>query len=93
MALLDDVKSALRISGTAYDTEVTDLINAATLDLSLSGINVSFIGTDDALIKRAISVYAKAHFGYNNPDADRFMKSYEGIKVHLALSGDYRVVE
>jgi len=41
MALLDDVKLALRISPgtTAYDGEVQDLIDAAKADLRLSGVD------------------------------------------------------
>lgn len=90
MALLDDVKAQLRITTT--DTgivgEVTDLIAAAEADLQLSGIQVD---ETDALIKRAIVVYCKGHFGYNNPDADRFQQSYQLIKSALRLSADYVV--
>ncbi len=38
--MLDKVKLALRISGSAFDEEVTDLINAAIADLRLVGISV-----------------------------------------------------
>ena len=38
--MLDKVKLALRLSGTALDGEVSDLINAATADLRLVGINI-----------------------------------------------------
>jgi hypothetical protein len=91
MALIDDVKAALRISTT--DTgivgEVTDLISAAQYDLSLSGVIAD--DTTDPLIKRAIITYCKANFGYNNPDADRFNASYTMLKAHLSMSGDYVV--
>jgi len=49
MALLDDVKVALRISPgtTAYDGEVQDLIEAAKADLRLSGVDPAKLdGTD-----------------------------------------------
>lgn len=46
----------------------------------------------DPLIKRAIILYCKAHFGYENPEAERFAESYLMLKVHLALSADYQVV-
>ena len=90
MALLDDVKAACRVTST--DTgivgEVTDLIAAAEADLQLSGITVD---ETDALTKRAIVVYCKGHFGYNNPDADRFQQAYLLIKAALRLSGDHVV--
>ena len=89
MAILDDVKVALRIaaSNTAFDGEVNDLISAATDDLALAGI-ISNDNTDP-LIKRAIITYCKAHYGYDNPDAERFLESYLMLKRHLALSVDY----
>ena len=91
MALLDDVKAALRVTttDTGIVTEVEDLIEAAQADLSLSGVNSE--DTADPLIKRAIVTYCKANFGYNNPDADRFKASYDSLKSHLGLSGDYVV--
>ena len=87
MALIDDVKKALRITSLAFDTEVTDLINAAKADLTLSGVDT--LVETDPLIKRAIITYCKAHFGYDNPDALRLMESYESLKKHLVISTDY----
>ena len=89
MALLDDVKKALRASDAEYNTEVQDLIDTAKLDLEITGVLAIKILDTDALIKRAITVYCKANFGYNNPDADRLTQSYSSLKSHLVLSGDY----
>lgn len=96
MALIDDVKVALRISNTAYDLEIKDLIDAGKSDLRLAG--VFFVDETEKdtlvllnpLIKRAIIIYCKANFGYENLDADRFQDSYVMLKQHLSLSGDYR---
>jgi len=89
MAILDDVKVALRIaaSNTAFDGEVDDLIDAAKNDLELAGITK--VNDTDALIKRAINTYCKAHYGYDNPDAERFLQAYLMLKMHLSLSVDY----
>ena len=89
MVILDDVKVALRIaaSNTAFDSEVNDLISAATDDLALAGIISD--DTTDPLIKRAVITYCKANFGYDNPDAERFLESYLMLKRRLALSVDY----
>lgn len=93
--MLDDVKTALRISqsSTAFDMEIQDLIEAARLDLEQSGISSEKAKDDnDPLIKRAIIVYCKANFGYDsNTSADRFHDSYVMLKQHLSLAGDYRV--
>lgn len=92
MPILDDVKTALRISNTAFDGEITDLISAARADLKLSGILESKVNDDtDPLIKRAITVYVKAHFGWNNPDAEKLQQSYDMLKMHLSLSQEYTV--
>lgn len=85
--MLDDVKTALRITNTAYDSEVQDLIESAQMDLIQSG--VLLVDETDPLIKRAIITYSKANFGIDNPQADRFHDSYVMLKQHLALSGDY----
>jgi uncharacterized phage protein (predicted DNA packaging) len=87
MALLDDVKLALRISTSALDDEVSDLIDEAVADLQLSGLVK--VETDDPLIKRAIKTYAKANFGLNNPDSEKLQQAYDSLKSHLSLSADY----
>ena len=87
MAILDDVKISLRISSTAYNTEINDLIAACKADLSLSGVNTT--DDTDTLIKRCIMSYVKAYYGYNNPDSDRLKEAYESLKRHLALTETY----
>lgn len=87
--MLADVKDALRLSGTDLDIEVQDLIDAAKADLQLSGVPADKIVDTDPLIKRAVIVYCKAHFGWDNPEADRFAKSYDMLKMHLTLSAEY----
>jgi uncharacterized phage protein (predicted DNA packaging) len=90
MAMLDDVKIALRVSHTALNSEITDLIAAARQDLILSGILPAKANSDtDALIKRVVITYVKAHFGYDNPDHERFLNAYHQLKLHLTLAGDY----
>lgn len=89
MALLDQVKTALRVSGTLYDAdEIEPIIAACKIDLGLAGVRL--IQDDDPLIARAVVLYAKANFGYTE-DADRLAKAYEALKNSLALSSDYGV--
>jgi len=89
MCLLEEVKAANRIKtdDVGIIGELTGLIEAAKRDLHTS--NVAYINDSDPLIRRAIILYTKAHFGYDNPDAERFEKSYELLKQHLASCGDY----
>lgn len=92
--MLEDVKMALRVKGDSLDTEVEDLISAAKRDLLVIGVDVEKTSDEviDPLIKRAIILYAKAHFGMGNPDSERFMELYNSLKIHLALSPEYMVV-
>ena len=111
--MLEDVKTVLRITNNSYDAEIEDLIEAAKMDLKLSGVNVNKTVTEtytpepteenpepepveiqvmDPLIKRAIMVYVKANFGWNNPDAEKLQQSYNMLKIHLALSQEYAEV-
>ncbi len=95
MALLDEVKKALRISAsnTLFDDEVDTLIKAARLDLIQAGVSELIVNGDvttDPLIKRALITYAKANFGYDNPEAERFENAYVMLKQHLSLYGDYK---
>jgi len=89
MALLDDVKKALRVSNAAHDVEIADLISAAQKDLEITGVNN--VDVTDALIKRAIVTYCKAYFGYDNADSEKLVSAYHSLKAHLSLSGDYDV--
>lgn len=96
MTMLDKAKTALRISQstTIYDEEITDLIDAARHDLKLAGVLPDKADSDeDSLIRRAVIVYVKAHFGFDNPDAEKLGESYRMLKEHLTLSSEYTVPE
>lgn len=90
--MLNDVRDALRVSGNDLDGEIQDLIDAAKADLMLSGVHATKITDTDPLIKRAVIVYCKAHFGWAENDADRFERSYTMLKTHLTLSAEYTEV-
>lgn len=91
--MLNDVKSALRVDGDDLDTEIQDLIDAAKADLQLSGVHKDKIVDTDPLIKRAVIVYCKANFGYEDPKlTERFQQSYISLKHHLTLSAEYTEV-
>lgn len=88
--MLENIKNALRISGNYHDKEVSDLIESAKADLLLSGVLKSKLNEHDPLIKRAITSYCKANFGYDDTNlSDRFQDSYNSLKTHLTLSVEY----
>lgn len=70
--------------------ELEELIESAKMDLSMSGIRGdALVPPFDSIIVRAISLYTKANFGFDNPDSDRLMNSYRSLEIHLALSSEY----
>lgn len=86
MTMLEKVKIALRISTTAFDTELTDLIAAALLDLGIAGVIVP--ATIDALVTRAVITFCKMSFGLPE-DYDRLKASYDEQKAQLMTAEGY----
>lgn len=87
--MLDKVKLALRISTTALDRELQDLIDAAIADLRLVGVPVPEEGAQgDPLLDRAVILYAKAEYGYGG-DPQRYRAAYDYLKCALCLSGEH----
>lgn len=82
--LLPEVKTALRIKTVVFDDEITDLIEAALLDLGVAGV-VWTEDTIDPLIKRAVITYCRVHFGTPD-DYDRMKRSYDEQKAQLATN-------
>lgn len=90
--MLNDIKNSLRVNGDDLNMEIQDLIESAKADLILSGVHKDKVADDDPLIKRAVTLYCKAYFGYDDPKiAERFEQSYISLKHHLTLSSEYTV--
>jgi uncharacterized phage protein (predicted DNA packaging) len=90
--MLQDVKNSLRVNGDDLNNEILDLIESAKADLILSGVNKDKVTDTDPLIKRAVTIYCKANFGYDDVNmAERFEQSYISLKHHLTLSTEYTV--
>lgn len=84
--MLNKVKLALRITTDAFDSELTDLIASAKLDLGIAG--VALPGPLDELVTRAIITYCKMSFGLPE-DYDRLKKSYDEQKAQLVTATGY----
>ena len=87
---LASVRKYMRLTTTAHDQELKDLINAARADLVLGGvIEAKATDEDDPLILRAVATYVKAEFGLDNEDADKYRSSYREQRNGLTLSDKY----
>ena len=89
MAMIDKVRNALRISvsdNSAINDELTDLIDAAKLDLGIAGVVVP--QTVDSIVTKAIITYCKMSFGLPE-DYDRLKRSYDEQKAQLSNATGY----
>lgn len=93
--MLDKVKLALLISSDDFDSELTDLIGAAVLDLNIAGVDDDTIVSDDPtdkLIIRAIISYCGYQFELVHGTLDRaeaFKRSYDEQKSQLSMASGY----
>jgi hypothetical protein len=90
--LTEKMRSTLRISSKSekITEEIEDCIMACKTDLGNDGIVK--IDETDALIVRAITLFVKAEFGYND-NAERFRQSYDNLKMRLSMSRKYNASE
>lgn len=88
MALIDDVKVALRVTSGAFDSEIQGLVAAAKRDLNRVGVPEALCSEDDPdpLVRMAVILFAKSRFGFDNDEADRFEKSYRQTVIDLLNS-------
>ncbi|MBM7029113.1 head-tail connector protein [Bacillus velezensis] len=90
--MFESVKRSLRITHSFLDDEIHELVAAARQDLVQSGVSASIAESEeDPLIKRAVITYCKANFGLSNVDSEKYQRSYDMLKNHLALASDYNV--
>lgn len=85
-ATMTAVKTALRLTTNAYDSEITDLINASLLDMGLAGVTNT--ADTDALVLRAIVTYCRLNFGQPD-DYDRLKASYDEQKAQMGMATGY----
>ncbi len=100
--MLSEARKALRISTTAYDSEIVGLIRAGYADLQIAGVrlpggvdftedNGVFLDTsdlEDPLAQRAIITYVRMMFG-SPGDYDKVRESYENQKAQLMHATGY----
>lgn len=100
MALLDDVKVALRVTTDKTDGEVETYIGTALFDMQNKGVNPEFLAEDadaDAgdympIVKTAVINYCKAQYGRDVDASERnaCLSSYRSIIASL-LNGKQNV--
>lgn len=89
--LLNDVKTALGLSGDEFNSTVNDLIESAKADMGITDIDVDTLVDDNPLFKRAIITYCRMNFSvFGVPDGyDRLKASYDEQKAQMLMASGY----
>ena len=92
-ALLAKAKLALRITTTAFDAEISDIIEAGYLDLKTRGVIIEETqGTISPLVLRAIMTYVRLHFG-DPENPERLRESYAEQRGQLMSTTNFTTWE
>lgn len=88
MALLDDMKVAVRVTSSATDSEIQMWIDAALADMRRVGVNPDLLNEESpsALVLAAVACYVKANYGYDVSERPRFQDSYRSLVISLMNS-------
>lgn len=90
--LIDDVKTALRISHDRLNAEISQHISACCADMKRVGVdvpdNIENI-SDSSLLYIAVVLWCKAQYDFIGKGTE-FKKGYDNLRDALSLSSDYR---
>lgn len=84
--MIEKVKLAMAITTNAYDDELSDLIDAALLDLGIAGVDNTLI--NDKMVQRAVITYCRMMF-HSPADFDNLRWAYEQLKGQMAIATGY----
>ncbi len=85
--MLSVCKLAMRITTTAYDEEISRLIQAAVADLGIVDVEATS-ETSDPILVQAIITFVRLHFG-TPEDAEYLARSYDEQKAQLISNRRY----
>jgi hypothetical protein len=88
--MLEDVKSALGITTTFFDAEITANIQSALIDLTIGDIDT--VNTKDPLIVTAVKTYCGMMHNLNHGSLDKYdalKEAYEIQKKQLGMKTGY----
>lgn len=88
MALIDDVRTCLRVTSPLTDSEVQMWIDAAIADMLRCGVKEELVDEKNMapLAKSAVTCFVKGQYGYDNDEASRFLDSYQVMLTGLLNS-------
>ncbi len=88
--ILPKIKLSLRIVNEVFDEEITNLIEAAIVDLGIAGVPNADL--TKPIILQAVTTYVKLNFG-SPEEYERLKRSYDEQKAQLGMSSAYNGTE
>lgn len=86
--IVPEMRSALRVSGTGFDSEIESLASAALADMLRVGVSRDYVAAFGPLVRQAVACYCKSRFGFDNEDAPRFESCYRQAVVDMLNSAE-----
>lgn len=87
---LTECRAALGITDTYFDAQISLAIAAARVKMQLGGVSATKAADDsDPLVMVAIIAYVKGTVGNDNPDAERYLESFESMVTQMKLTDSY----
>lgn len=87
-ATIASVRMAMRVTTTAFDGQISTLVEAALADLGIAGVNGENVVETDPLTLQAIATYCRMNFG-SPDDYDRIKASYDEQKAQMSMATHY----
>ena len=90
--VLAECRAALGITDTYYDGQISLEIAAARIKMQLGGVSEAKANDDsDPMVVVAIISYVKGMIGNDNPDAERYLESFESMVTQMKSTDAYRL--
>lgn len=86
--IIAKVKTDLRITHTALDVDISDMVDACVEDLRIVGVQV--VEPPDVTILAAIKLYCRAAYTDDTGKAEAYMARYNAMKATLMMAKEYR---
>lgn len=90
--VLAECRAALGVTDTYFDGQISLEIAAARIKMQLGGVSEAKANDDtDPMVVVAIVSYVKGMVGNDNPDAERYLSSFESMVTQMKSTDAYRL--
>lgn len=88
--VLSECRAAIGVTDDYFDGQIGLAIAAARVKMRLGGVSETKANDEtDPLVTVAIIAYVKGTVGNDNPDAERYLESFESMVTQMKLTDGY----